>query len=426
MKNTSGFKHSLYADFLLLYKCIYYGYSIQKTCQLIGKNRSTIYRILHRYIKADKGSAFKNYGRHRHCLHLKDCIRKEGFTSCSLDCSAFKQYQCSKLLAWPYVCNRCDNVATCRKEKHFFDPEYALGVIRNNERESKRIPKINMNELKTFDQFISPLIKSGISIEVIYQTYPNEFPITIRTVRNWVNEGYLTAKRSDLINTLSRPYVSKAYNYVPSTTRNPLMKAGRTYEDYLKFIAEHPGFNVVQLDTVHGKKGDKKCVFTIYDVNTKTQIGILIENFTAIEIKDKVNEIRSLIGDDAYFKIFKVMIADNGPEFDELYNLEVDDETGEKWAHVFFTRPYRSGDKGACEKNHEFFRYILIKGKTMNQLKQEDLDLYFSMINSYPRKSLNGRCPIDVLDERYGKDFHQKMRLKKLSLKEINFKIRRK
>jgi len=188
----------------------------------------------------------------------------------------------------------------------------------------------------------------------------------------------------------------------------------------------HPGFNVVQLDTVHGKKGDKKCVLTIYDVASKTQLGILIELFTAAEVKDKVSEIRSLIGDDAYFKMFKVLIADNGPEFDELYNLEIDDETGEKWARVFFTRPYRSGDKGACERNHEFFRYILVKGKTMNELNQEDLDLYFSMINSYPRKSLNGRCPIDVLDEIYGKDFHQKLRLKRLSLKEINFKIRRK
>lgn len=426
MKNTSGFKHSLYADFLLLYKCIYYEYPIKKTCQLIGKNRSTIYRILHKFVKVIKGIPFKDQEKHRHCLYLKDCIRKEEFKSCPLDCSAFKQYQCLKLLSWPYVCNGCENIRRCRKEKHIFDPEYALGVIRNNEKESKRIPKASIRKLNAFDRFISPLIKAGISIEAIYQAYPSEFPVSVRTVRNWINEGYLTAKRSDLINTLSRPYVSKAYKYVPSTTRNPLMRAGRTYEDYLGFVGENPGLNVVQLDTVHGKKGDKKCIFTIYDVASKTQLGILIEHFTAAEVKGKVSEIRSLIGDESYFKIFKVIIADNGPEFDELYNLEIDDETGEKWAHVFFTRPYRSGDKGACERNHEFFRYILAKGKTMNELNQEDLDLYFSMINSYPRKSLSGKCPIDILDEIYGKDFHQKLRLKKLPLKEINFKIRRK
>ena len=62
----------------------------------------------------------------------------------------------------------------------------------------------------------------------------------------------------------------------------------------------------------------------------------------------------------------------------------------------------------------------------MNNLTQDDLNLYFSMINSYPRKSLNGKCPIDVFDEIYGKDFHTKLNLKKLSLKEINFRIRKK
>ena len=425
MKKTSGFKHSLYADYLLLYKCIYYNYTSKKTCQLMGKDRSTVFRILHKYVKVGKGFKLIE-GKHRHCLYLKDCIRKEGFTSCPNGCQNFKQYQCSKLLKWPYVCNGCLEMDLCRKEKHIFDPEYALGIIRNNESESKRTPKVDKKKLEVFDNFISPLIKAGISIEAIYEKYSCEFPASVRTVRNWINEGYLTAKRSDLINTLSRPYVSKAYKYQPVTTRNPLMKASRTFEDYLKFKSEHPGDNVVQLDTVHGKKGDKKCILTIYDVISKTQLGILIENFTAIEVKNKVAEIRSMIGEDAYSKMFRIMLADNGPEFDELYNLEIDDETGIKWLNVFFTRPYRSGDKGACERNHELFRYILIKGKSMNDLTQEDLDYYFSMINSYPRKSLNGNCPIDILDGIYGRDFHQKLNLKKLTLKEINFRIRRK
>jgi len=426
MKKTSGFKHSLYADFLLLYKCIFNGYSIKKTSQLLNKNRSTIFRILHLYIKVVKGTVFKSNGKHRHCLYLKDCIRKEGFVSCSNDCPMFKQYQCIKLLKWPYVCNGCQNELSCHKEKHFFDPEYALGMIRRNESESKHAPKIDQKVLKRFDSFISPLIKAGISIEAIYLSFPSEFPVSIRTVRNWVNEGYLTAKRSDLINTLCRPYISKEYNYSPVTSRNPLIKATRTFEDFLKYVAAHPGDNVVQLDTVHGKKGDKKCILTIYDVASKTQLGILIENFTASEVKEKIANIRSQIGDDSYSKFFRILLADNGPEFDELHKLEFDDETGIKWLNVFFTRPYRSGDKGACERNHELFRYILSKGKTMNELTQEDLDYYFSMINSYPRKSLGGKAPIEILDETYGSNFHQKLNLKKLSLKEINFRIRKK
>ena len=426
MKNTSGFKHSLYADFLLLYKCIYYKYPIKKTCNLMGKNRSTLFRILHNYVQIIHGTSFKEDGKHRHCLHLADCIRKDDFTSCPIDCSNYRKYQCSILLKWPYVCNNCDKLNTCRKEKHIFDPEYALGVIRNNESEPKHIPNIEETKLKKFDEFITPLIKAGLSIEAIYAVYKSEFPVSIRTVRNWINEGYLTAKRSDLINTLSRPYYSKAYNYKPVTVKNPLVKASRTYEDYLKYINDHPGFNILQLDTVHGKRGDKKCILTIYDVHSRVQLGILIENFTAREVYLKILEIRSMIGEETYSKMFRILLADNGPEFDEIHKLEIDDETGEVWINVFFTRPYRSGDKGACERNHELFRYIFTKGKTMNELTQEDLNLYFSMINSYPRKSLKGKTPIDVLDEEYGKDFHLKLNLTKMSLKDINFRIRMK
>ena len=40
--------------------------------------------------------------------------------------------------------------------------------------------------------------------------------------------------------------------------------------------------------------------------------------------------------------------------------------------------------------------------------------------------SVNGKYPIDVINEIYGKDFHQKLNLKKLPLKEIDFRIRRK
>lgn len=426
MSKTSGFKHSLYADFLLLYKCIYYGYSIEKTCNLLGKHRSTVFRIIHNYGNTLKGAPIHQNGKHRYCIHLKDCVRKESFQFCPKNCPNYKKYQCPTLLKWPYVCNRCEKFKICKKPKRFFDPEFALGVIRSNEKESKHIPKIGKKKLENFDNFVSPLIKAGVSIEAIYDSYPKEFPCSTRTVRNWINHGYLTAKRIDLINAMARPYISKAYKYAPVTTRNPLMKASRTFEDYLKFIKDHPGFNIVQLDTVHGKRGDKKCILTIYDVITRLQLGLLLESFTANEVKEKVANIRSLIGEKAYFELFKVMLADNGPEFDELYKLEIDDETGEKWSSVFFTRPYRSGDKGACERNHEFFRYIMAKGKSFNDLSQDDLDYYFSMINSYPRRSLNGSSPIETLDKKYGENFHQKHNLTFIELKDINFKIKKK
>lgn len=78
-------------------------------------------------------------------------------------------------------------------------------------------------------------------------------------------------------------------------------------------------------------------------------------------------------------------------------DLEFDDETREKYANVFYTRPYCSGDKGLYERNHELFRYVIDKGKSLDQLTQEEVTSIFNSINSYPRRSLGYTTPYDFL-----------------------------
>ena len=44
------------------------------------------------------------------------------------------------------------------------------------------------------------------------------------------------------------------------------------------------------------------------------------------------------------------------------------DENGEKITNVFYCDPYSSFQKGECERNHEFVRYIISKGKTFSSI----------------------------------------------------------
>ena len=62
--------------------------------------------------------------------------------------------------------------------------------------------------------------------------------------------------------------------------------------------------------------------------------------------------------DSLYRKLFQVLVT---IEFSLLDEIEVDSK-GELISRVFFCDPYSSSQKGACEKNHEFIRYILPKG----------------------------------------------------------------
>lgn len=55
--------------------------------------------------------------------------------------------------------------------------------------------------------------------------------------------------------------------------------------------------------------------------------------------------------------------------------------------------PYASNQKGKLEKNHEFIRYVIPKGKSMQNYTQVDINKLASHINSTARDSLNGATP---------------------------------
>ena len=50
------------------------------------------------------------------------------------------------------------------------------------------------------------------------------------------------------------------------------------------------------------------------------------------------------------------------------------------------------------QKNHEFIRYIIPKGKSMANYTQADFSLMASHINSVARDGLNGRSPYDLAE----------------------------
>ena len=77
-------------------------------------------------------------------------------------------------------------------------------------------------------------------------------------------------------------------------------------------------------------------------------------------------------------------------------------EDGELLFNLFFCDPYRSHQKGKCEKNHQFFRYFFSKGKTLDSIEQNELNQVFNQINSIKRKSLGGKSPKELFEKLYG------------------------
>ena len=71
---------------------------------------------------------------------------------------------------------------------------------------------------------------------------------------------------------------------------------------------------------------------------------------------------------------------------------------GKHRTYVFYCDPYVSNQKARLEKNHEYIRYVIPKGRTMQTLTQEKVTLLAQHINSTARDSLNGKTPFDLAE----------------------------
>ena len=78
--------------------------------------------------------------------------------------------------------------------------------------------------------------------------------------------------------------------------------------------------------------------------------------------------------------------------------------------------------KVLLKKNHEFIRYVLPKGTSMDNLMQKDIDLMINHINSLTRVSLNNATPYDLAQILLDKKVLKKLNLKKIPANEIQLK----
>jgi IS30 family transposase len=85
------------------------------------------------------------------------------------------------------------------------------------------------------------------------------------------------------------------------------------------------------------------------------------------------------------------------------------DLQGNRRTNVFYCDPQASYQKGAAENNHTLIRRIIPKGKSLDQLSQDDINLMMNHINSYGRLNLGDKSPYEVFASLYGEDSLRKV-----------------
>ena len=324
-------------------------------------------------------------------------------------------YHCPLLNKFPFCCNGCPTT-NCTHRRYLYNAYSAHDKARKTLISSRSNTALIRQTIKILDNQVSPLIKQGQSIHVAKITSGCVYSES--TIRNYIEKERLNVKRIDLPRAV-RFRSKKEYQYTgPKLSINVLN--GRTYDDYCDYMKLHPNAIVIQVDSLIGKRNDRQAILTIFFKNSKLQIGRLYNK----KADDVVRILKQLytIAQSHGFKLFDVILADNGPEFHKLYQLEVNEETGEKICSVFYCDPYRSCQKAECEKNHGLFRRIYPKSTSFHPLIQEVVDEIFSHINSYPRSSLDNLTPYDLFVEEYNSIILAEIGIIKVPTKKVTLK----
>ena len=383
---------------------IYERLKLSEIAERIGKSPGTISREIRKNSTRITGE--RVYG--KDCNYSRDCKRKNlcGKKDCKRQCVNCKEYDCSelcskynnqpcsKLLNPPYVCNVCLERRHCKRDRAYYIAQQADAAAHRRYSESRSKIQTRGEELEKLDETVTPLILKGQPIAHIWTEHGDELGISQRTLYRYVDQGILSFKNIDLRRKVGyRPRKKK--KEISEGFLNQEFRKNRSYRDYLEYMKKHPDTPVIQMDTVKGCREQGKRLLTLHFCDTNMMLMLLMHDGKAETVVEQFDRLTSLIGLEEFRKVFPVILTDNGSEFKHTRALETTND-GKKRTRVFYCDPQASWQKPKIEKNHEFIRYVLPKGKSLNPYTQEDMILLANNINSTRRKMLDGKSPYEV------------------------------
>ena len=311
--------------------------------------------------------------------------------------------KCPFLQKPPYVCNTCKQKNKCQKHHIYYNAKVAQENYEKKLSESRQGVNITPEHIDEIERIIVPLIKyKKQSINQVYINHSDILDFSKVTFYNYIDNGILSLSNIDLPKKVKYKK-RKSSNINTIYKRDTLILKNRTHEDYIVMIAKHPKYSKVQLDTVIGKSTDKKCLLTMYIVETHYMLIFLLDKKTAENVTNIFKDIKEGLGIEEYEKIFRIILTDNGVEFFNPYEMEYDYETGKKIANVFYCHPNASYEKHEIEVNHEYIRGVFTKGTSFKNITTDIIKRLQDNINAIPRESLDGSTPFDLTNKKYPK-----------------------
>lgn len=323
------------------------------------------------------------------------CKECRGF-SCHSVCDQYVSLECHKHDKAPYVCNACYYKNQCKKNRYYYNARYADARVKKRRSSSRSGVRVSDEDLKNIGKIIRPLLKKGQPLTHIYAEHANEFPIGLRTLYNYIDQKKIRGVANiDLRRKVGYKARRKKRGSIDHTFYE--YREGRTFCDYEDALEkDFCEWEVIEMDTVIGRKGKGKRLLTMIFRKNSIMLLFLLPDGKAESVIRVFGYLEAGLGHDRFRRLFPVFLTDNGSEFKQVDNMELNEEMIYR-TKVYYCDPMSSWQKAHIEKNHEYIRYVLPKGQTMDGYEQKDITLLMNHINSTKRRSLNWKAPYELV-----------------------------
>lgn len=382
------------------------GKSITDISVLLRRDRSNIGREILKHRKPYFPSSFNNSNP---CLNVKTCEFKH--FECYLTCKNLEINLCEKLISSPHVCNGCKRKNFCRHVKYYYKALEANLEYQNSWKVDRKKLHYSHEELDILNTDFKMLVLKNKSIYHSLIIINNRgFNFNIKTIYRQIKDGYLDIKSSDL------PRCRKTIKQEFDKSYKRYNIDGHTYEDYINFKENNIDACEVQMDTVEGiKENNAPVLLTLQIVKINFLFIFKIDSQTIDSVIKKLQFFKDIISDKLFDKIMKILLTDNGKEFKNV-DLFIEHFNN---INIFYCHPYSSYEKPNIENNHELIRRVIPKGVSLKCYTQEDFNILCSHINSLYRKSLDGKCPFDLINQYIPLDTLTKLNLYKVNPEDV-------
>ena len=348
---------------------------------------------------------------HQMCYTCKE-------VDCQTVCRAYNDDPCKELQKPPYVCNVCSRRRKCKSDRVYYTAQQADAVAKRRYAEAKNKPQMQKEAMAALDALVTPLIKKGQPLTHIYVEHGAELPVSQRTLYNYIDSGRLSVGNLDLRRKVG--YRPRKKKQAPTEGfLNKKYRQDRTYEDFFTYMARHPKATYVEMDTVKGRREQGKRMLTLIFVEQNLMLIFLMRDGKAETVVEQFDWLTAALGLDTFRKLFPIILTDNGAEFKHTREMEFT-VGGQRRTRIYYCDPQASWQKPHVEKNHEYIRYVLPRGKSFSPYTQEDIILLLNHINSTRRSKLGGKTPFELADSEESLKLKEVMGLKAIPADEVD------